>query len=159
MPMLPAAPALFSTITGWPHFPESFCPTRRGTRSATPPAAKGTMMRTGFVGQASSADAPPAKAARRGRTRKRNSSDRRFIDEPVSFEEGGKEFHPEGDHDQGADAAEHHGAYRPHERRRRARAELAQLVARADERRIHGAHAPAHLVGRLDLHERLPHHH
>src|SRR5438876_8884756 len=45
-PMLPAAPGRFSTITGWPHFSESFSATMRGMRSALPPAGNGTTMRT-----------------------------------------------------------------------------------------------------------------
>src|SRR4051812_25305134 len=49
-PMLPAAPGRLSTITGWPHFSVSFSATRRGIRSALPPAGNGTMMRTGFAG-------------------------------------------------------------------------------------------------------------
>src|SRR6185503_9167959 len=133
--MLPAAPALFSTITGWPHFSESFCPTTRGARSATPPAGNGTMMRTGRVGQGSCANAwtdQPARG-RRQETRRNFLSDRGFIDEPVPLEEGGKEFHPECHDKQGPHAAEHHGADRAHERGGRARAEFAQLVARADE--------------------------
>src|SRR5689334_21326830 len=105
MPMLPAAPALFSTITGCPHFSESFCPTTRGARSATPPAGKGTMIRTGFVGHASCAGAGAERPTRgRRQEAKRNLSDCRFIDEPVSLEEGGKEFHPERHDEQGANA-------------------------------------------------------
>ena len=38
-----------------------------------------------------------------------------------------------------------------------ARLELAELVRRADEDRVHGRDAPAHLVRRLELHERLAH--
>src|SRR5437773_1271667 len=48
--MLPAAPGRLSTITGWPHFSESFSATMRGIRSALPPAGNGTTMRTGFAG-------------------------------------------------------------------------------------------------------------
>src|SRR6185503_11456664 len=48
--MLPAAPGRLSTITGWPHFSESFSATMRGRRSALPPAGNGTTMRTGFAG-------------------------------------------------------------------------------------------------------------
>src|SRR5437667_5593517 len=49
-PMLPAAPGRFSTITGWPHFSESFSATMRGMRSALPPAGNGTTMRTALAG-------------------------------------------------------------------------------------------------------------
>src|SRR5256885_1883554 len=48
-PMLPAAPGRFSTITGWPHFSESFSATMRGMRSALPPAGDGTTIRTALA--------------------------------------------------------------------------------------------------------------
>src|SRR5690349_221610 len=48
--MLPAAPGRLSTMTGCPHFSVSFSATRRGIRSALPPAGNGTTMRTGFAG-------------------------------------------------------------------------------------------------------------
>src|SRR3954470_11325991 len=49
-PMLPAAPGRLSTITGWPHFSDSFSATMRGMRSALPPAGNGTTIRTAFAG-------------------------------------------------------------------------------------------------------------
>jgi len=68
--MLPAAPGRFSTITGWPHFSESFSATMRGMRSALPPAGNGTMMRTGRAGQSC---AEAAETARRKTPKKRRS--------------------------------------------------------------------------------------
>src|SRR6516165_12480131 len=50
LPMLLPAPALFSMNTVWPHIAESFSASMRATISVGPPAATGTMMRTGFVG-------------------------------------------------------------------------------------------------------------
>src|SRR5690349_14755900 len=68
MPMFPEAPGLFSTTTGSPHLSESFAPTMRGRRSATPPAGNGTMMCTGRAGYfscaAAQSETPRAKAAR-----------------------------------------------------------------------------------------------
>src|SRR5436305_327029 len=55
--MFPAAPARFSTTTGWPHFSDSFSPRMRGIRSALPPAGNGTMMRTGLDGHCCAAAA------------------------------------------------------------------------------------------------------
>ena len=40
-----------------------------------------------------------------------------------------------------------------------ARLELAELARRVDEDRVHGAHAAAHLVGRVELHQRAADHH
>src|SRR5262245_9411929 len=48
--MLVPAPALFSMNTVWPHIAESFSASMRATISFGPPAATGTMIRTGFVG-------------------------------------------------------------------------------------------------------------
>src|SRR6516225_3600261 len=50
LPMLLPAPALFSMNTVWPHSAESFSASMRATISVGPPAATGTMMRTGLVG-------------------------------------------------------------------------------------------------------------
>ncbi|MNV85687.1 hypothetical protein D3C71_1796590 [compost metagenome] len=49
-PMLPLAPALFSTTTGWPSRTDMDCATVRAITSVAPPAAKGTMMRKGRSG-------------------------------------------------------------------------------------------------------------
>jgi hypothetical protein len=66
-PMLPPAPARLSTTTFWPQIADNFSPTIRATTSVLPPAAKGTMMVTGRVGQAgwasAGADAASASAA------------------------------------------------------------------------------------------------
>src|SRR3977135_3632812 len=51
-PMLAAAPARFSTITGWPHLRDSFSPMMRGMTSALPPAGKGTTILTALLGYA-----------------------------------------------------------------------------------------------------------
>src|SRR5262249_28834621 len=49
--MLVPAPPLFSTTTCWPHVLESFSPSMRATISVGPPAATGTMRRTGLFGK------------------------------------------------------------------------------------------------------------
>ncbi len=49
-PTMPAAPALFSTTTGWPHFSDSFCASMRAPVSLPPPGEKGTTMVTVRVG-------------------------------------------------------------------------------------------------------------
>ena len=48
-PMLPPAPVLFSTTTGWPMASCSFGPIRRARMSLVPPGANGTMILTGLV--------------------------------------------------------------------------------------------------------------
>ena len=51
-PLLPPAPGLLSTMKGWPN---AFCSSGASARarmSVVPPAAKGTTMRTGLLGQA-----------------------------------------------------------------------------------------------------------
>ena len=50
--MLPPAPALFSTMKVWPKALPSSGARARARMSVVPPAAKGTTMRTGLVGQA-----------------------------------------------------------------------------------------------------------
>ena len=50
MPMLPPAPAMFSTMNCWPRRSDSFCPISRAMTSVGPPAANGTMMRTTLFG-------------------------------------------------------------------------------------------------------------
>src|SRR5688572_21996684 len=64
MPMLPAAPVRFSTITGSAHISESRAPTSRGSASAGPPGLNGTMILTGRVGYVW----PTACAAAKSRT-------------------------------------------------------------------------------------------
>src|SRR5687768_13531888 len=49
-PMLPAAPARFSTTTGWPSGACSRSAIRRAKMSVEPPGAKGTTRRTGLFG-------------------------------------------------------------------------------------------------------------
>src|SRR4051812_28711785 len=58
--MLPLAPGRFSTITCWPSRRPSGSATTRALLSATPPGAKGTMMRIGFAGQSSECAGPAA---------------------------------------------------------------------------------------------------
>src|SRR5688572_21477967 len=48
--MVPVAPALFSTTTGWPKVSESFCATVRASVSVAAPGGKGTMIFIGLVG-------------------------------------------------------------------------------------------------------------
>src|SRR5689334_22549487 len=55
MPTRPPAPVRFSTITGCPSDSESFCATMRVLRSPQPPAATGTISRTGREGKVSAA--------------------------------------------------------------------------------------------------------
>jgi len=47
---LPAAPARFSMMTGWPIDSDILAPTRRASTSTAPPAANGTITRIGFIG-------------------------------------------------------------------------------------------------------------
>ena len=49
-PIVPPAPARFSTYTGCPHISESFCPTVRARISVALPAVNGTMIFTGLPG-------------------------------------------------------------------------------------------------------------
>ena len=50
VPMLPLAPALFSTTTAWPHFSESFGAMTRARMSMPVPGEKGTISVTGRLG-------------------------------------------------------------------------------------------------------------
>jgi hypothetical protein len=59
LPSAPPALTRFSTTKGWPNFSESRCAAMRAIMSVLPPAASGTTMVTGRVGQ-SSAFAPAA---------------------------------------------------------------------------------------------------
>src|ERR671911_2808571 len=52
MAMVPAAPVTFSMMNCWPSSLPMRSPMMRGRRSVGPPAAKGTIMVTGLVGQA-----------------------------------------------------------------------------------------------------------
>src|SRR3954470_2627392 len=65
-PRLPPAPGLLSTITGWRNASCSLLPTSRASTSTAPPAANGTMMRTGLFGKlcadTGSADKPKTTA-------------------------------------------------------------------------------------------------
>src|SRR5262245_37804544 len=57
-PVLPPAPGMFSVTTCWPHVSDNFCATMRAITSVGPPAANGTIRRTGFAGQPSAAALP-----------------------------------------------------------------------------------------------------
>src|SRR5262245_29812720 len=81
--MLPAAPPRFSTSTGWPHFSPSFCAITRPRMSVVPPAAQGTIMRTGLFGKACAA----ACGAKNGRRTRRVASRRRRISKTILAEE------------------------------------------------------------------------
>src|SRR6185503_16344494 len=61
-PILPPAPALFSTTTGWPHASETFCAMTRAKVSAMPPTANGTTILMGLEGYAC-ASAPAENAS------------------------------------------------------------------------------------------------
>ena len=50
MPMFSLPPGMFSIRTLWPQASVSFCATMRALTSFGPPAATGTMMRTGRAG-------------------------------------------------------------------------------------------------------------
>ena len=64
LPILPEAPATFSTTTGWPSLGDSFSATKRAMMSGPVPGVKGTTMRIGWSGQAKAAGAA-RRAARR----------------------------------------------------------------------------------------------
>src|SRR6476646_1690762 len=79
--MLPPAPALFSTMTCWPHSSERRAAAMRAAESAPPPGGKPTMIRTTRVGQAAvdcanvnreKAGAAKAAAPRRRKLRRGN---------------------------------------------------------------------------------------
>src|SRR5574343_455022 len=79
MPSMPPAPALFSTVSGWPQRAASFSPRVRTMMSSELPAGAGTTTRTGLSGQ------PAAKVAGAAAARPRHSirgRSRRFIGEP-----------------------------------------------------------------------------
>src|SRR5215207_6246867 len=61
---MPAAPVLFSTITGWPSATRSFSAISRAGTSLGPPAGKPTTMRTVLLGNASCAAAEAANNTR-----------------------------------------------------------------------------------------------
>src|SRR5215831_14056238 len=67
MPMLPPAPARFSTTTGCPRSSPSGAATARDSVSTTAPGGNGLMRRTGLDGY-DCAKAPAAKQARSART-------------------------------------------------------------------------------------------
>ncbi|CPI64649.1 Uncharacterised protein [Bordetella pertussis] len=50
MPMMPPAPGLFSTTTGWPSLSARPLATRRASVSVSPPTAMGAISRTGRSG-------------------------------------------------------------------------------------------------------------
>src|SRR6185369_93420 len=64
MPIVPPAPVRFSITTCWPISRATRSPTTRATKSSPPPAASGTMNRTGRFGQLPSSARPCAPAAR-----------------------------------------------------------------------------------------------
>jgi hypothetical protein len=70
-PMVPPAPGLLSTITGWPIALASGSEIARATMSLAPPAANVTTMRTGFSGQAAWAVAAAAHSSAAMRLNKR----------------------------------------------------------------------------------------
>src|SRR4051812_7275642 len=58
--MMPLAPGLFSTITGWPACASTYWPKVRAVISPEPPGPKGTTILTGFEGQTWRADCAAA---------------------------------------------------------------------------------------------------
>src|SRR6185312_12859645 len=98
--MLPPAPGRSSTTTPWPHASLSFCARSRATTSVAPPAAKGTMMRTGRAGHASALARDGARAAS-ATARQRES--RRFSSIEFLLEllwRNGKSLHSAGEREQ-----------------------------------------------------------
>src|SRR6266699_4944214 len=65
MPIIWPAPGRLSTTNCWPSDSESLCATERAMISVPPPAAEGTMKRTGFAGYAVWAAAPSDNRANR----------------------------------------------------------------------------------------------
>src|SRR5712691_2132514 len=65
MPIIWPAPGRLSTTNCWPSDSESLCATERAMMSVPPPAAEGTMKRTGFAGYAVWAAAPSDNRANR----------------------------------------------------------------------------------------------
>ena len=61
---------------------------------------------------------------------------------------------PDQHHQQRADAADHHRRNGAEPCRHQAGAEIAELVRRDHEQRVHGAHPAAHVVGGLELDQR-----
>ena len=62
-PITPEAPALFSTITGWPICAASLSAISRAITSVTPPGAHGTMKRIGRFGNSCAAAAESESAS------------------------------------------------------------------------------------------------
>ena len=69
--MLPLAPGLFSTTTGWPHFSASFGPMTRARMSMPVPGENGTTSVTGREGNACG-KAPDETRASASAKRRRN---------------------------------------------------------------------------------------
>src|SRR5690348_8282921 len=80
--MVPPAPGLFSTITGWPSLADSSLDIARAMTSVALPGVKATMTCTGFSGQDVSAWAVPASASARA------AINRRMDVSPCSFSFG-----------------------------------------------------------------------
>src|SRR5436190_14201595 len=71
--MVPAAPVVLSMMNCWPSSLPMRSPTMRAIRSVGPPAAKGTMMVIGLLGQACAEARPAARlAGNAARTVRRN---------------------------------------------------------------------------------------
>src|SRR5215217_8189505 len=77
--MVPPAPVVFSTTTGWPRARDIGPATSRAVTSVVPPAAKGTTMTTGRLGaQPDWADATAGRTAAVARAA-RSRSRRRMV--------------------------------------------------------------------------------
>src|SRR6185369_14905003 len=81
------------------------------------------------------------------------------VGEALDAPQLGEEPGPQPDDRERGNAAGEHGGNRTEPRGRGAGAEVAELVRRPDEERVHRAHASAHLVGRAELHHARAHEH
>src|SRR2546423_8259050 len=73
LPIVPPAPGLLSTTTGWPNATERYCMASRPVESVPPPGGRATMQRIGRLGQVSAratAGAASATAAPLSRVRR-----------------------------------------------------------------------------------------
>ncbi len=66
VPMVPLAPALFTTTTDWPSTLPISSPSTRASTSVVPPAPKGTTMLSGREGKACAAACSGAAASSAG---------------------------------------------------------------------------------------------
>src|SRR6185312_5491696 len=120
--------------------------------TSSPARRRGSSKPSAIGGRAGS---PKCRATSRSSSRCRSEPafDRHDITHLIDGSEGWKDPHPDRDHDQGADAAQHYRRYRSKQGRGDAGLEAAELVGGTDEERAHRAHSPAHDIGRCELHQ------